>query len=198
MRDKKKCEKLKPPPPSNPPKVTLTGKDTDFTLSPMEAQTMKFFGGMMTSGSIHQLTHEDLQTSGFDGWWNSVEKLIGCIESGDGRSTFIAQILPWDGAAGGRLDTIIRHTDTRNKRRVRDFFTKSKTLPPILGECIKHDSMQTPPPSRACPGHQLILLSRYLGKTNRTRGGGFFITLAPAGVLGPWTGPRGPKPVIEI
>ena len=39
-------------PPVDPPKVTLTRKDTDFTLSPTEAQTMKFFWGMMRSQSI--------------------------------------------------------------------------------------------------------------------------------------------------
>ena len=88
-------------PPVDPPKVTLTGKDTDFTLSPMEAQTMKFFGGMMRSESIHQVTHEDLQTSGFDGWWNLVEKLIGCIEWGKGKSTFIAHANPPMGRDGG-------------------------------------------------------------------------------------------------
>ena len=140
-----KVSPMGPLPMANPPNVTQTGKDTDFTLSPMEAQTMRFFGGMMRSDSIHLVTHDDLQTSGFDGWWNPVEKLIGCIEWDDGRSTFIAHTLPWDGAAGGRLDTIIRHTDARNKRRVRDFFSKSETLPPIPGECIFHDSMHTPP-----------------------------------------------------
>ena len=122
---------------------------------------MKFSWGMMRSESLHQVTHVDLQTSGFGGWWNPVEKLIGCIEWGKGKSTFIAQTLPWDGAAGGRLDTIIRHTDARNKRLVRYFFSQSKTLPPILGECIKHDGTPTPPPSRSCPEHQLILVSRY-------------------------------------
>ena len=52
-------------------------------------------------------------------------------------------------------------TDARNKRRVRDFFSKSKTLPPILGECLKQDETLVLPPSGSCPQQQLILLSRY-------------------------------------
>ena len=75
----------------------------------------------MRSQTIHQVTHEDLRASGFDGWWNPVEKLIGCVEWGQAKVTFIAQTLPWDGAMGGRLDTKLRHTDAHNKRRIRDF-----------------------------------------------------------------------------
>ena len=97
------------------PKITLTGDNTDFILSPTEAQTMIFGGGMMRSQAIDQVTHEDLQVSGFDGWWNPVEELIGCVEWSLGKVTFIAQTLPWDGAMGGRLDTILRHTEAQNR-----------------------------------------------------------------------------------
>ena len=61
--------------------------------------------GMMRSQVIARVTHEELLGSAFDGWWNPVEKLIGCVEWGPGKVTFIAQTLPWDGAMGGRLDT---------------------------------------------------------------------------------------------
>ena len=62
---------------------------------------------MMRSQAIDQVTYEDLLVSGFDGCWNPVEKPIGCVEWGLGKVTFIAQTLPWDGAMGGRLDTIL-------------------------------------------------------------------------------------------
>ena len=52
-------------------------------------------------------------------------------------------------------------TDARNKRRVRDFFSKSKTLPPILGGCLKQDEIPVLPPYGSCPQQQLILLSRH-------------------------------------
>ena len=45
----------------------------------------------------------------------TAERLIGCVEWGLGKVTFIAQTLPWDGAMGGRLDTILRHTEAQNR-----------------------------------------------------------------------------------
>ena len=92
----------KPTPAPLPPKLTLTGKSTSFTLSLVEAPTMSYFWGMMRSREIAQVTHDELLSSGFDGWWNPVEKLIGCIEWGRGETTFIAKTLPWDGAMGGQ------------------------------------------------------------------------------------------------
>ena len=62
---------------------------------------------------------------------------------------------------GGRLDTMLRHTDAQNKKRVRDFFGKLNTLPRILGECLRQECDPALPPSGSCPQQQLILLSRY-------------------------------------
>ena len=62
------------------------------------------------------------------------------------------------------LARLSNDTDARNTGLVRDFSSKSKTLPPVLGECIKHEGgTQPPPPSGSCPAHQLILLARYRG-----------------------------------
>ena len=49
------------------PTLTLSG-NTDFTLAPLEAQTMSYHGGMMRSRSIAQVTSDDLSTVGFVGW----------------------------------------------------------------------------------------------------------------------------------
>ena len=62
---------------------------------------------------------------------------------------------------GGRLDTLLPHTDAQNKKRVRDFFGKLKTLSPIVGECLRQECDPALPPSGSCPQQQLILLSRY-------------------------------------
>ena len=62
---------------------------------------------------------------------------------------------------GGTPRHILRHTDAQNKKRVRDFFGKLKTLPRILGECLRQECDPALPPSGSCPQQQLILLSRY-------------------------------------
>ena len=69
------------------------------------------------------LTHPILNNEGFEGWWNPVEKVLGQIDFGGGRCVFIAHTLPWDGAPGGRADTILRYTDKKDRN------LNVKTLP---------------------------------------------------------------------
>ena len=89
-----------------------------------------------------------------------MEKLIGCINYPNGTRAFIAQTLPWDGAVGGRIDTIIRYTDHRNKRIVRDFLSTTPTLQPIIGECMKNTAHLLNTPQQT-PLSRIVLLSRY-------------------------------------
>ena len=75
--------------------------------------------------------------------------------------TFIAKTQPWDGAKGGRFDSILRFTDPPNKKRVRDFFSPSQPLPPVLGECISVSTLPPTKPPVRCAGQNVVLPSRY-------------------------------------
>ena len=102
---------------------------------------------------------QDIKSHGFEGWWSPVERLVGIIEFNH-KTFFLAQSLPWDGAAGGRLDTILKHTEPKNKHRVRDFFSQLQPISSILSESIKIDLQRTS--GTACiPPLPIILLSRY-------------------------------------
>ena len=101
---------------SQVPKLCLTGKEAPFTLSPLEAQTMIRLGGMMRSINVGGVSTSLLEDKGFDGWWNPVESLIGCIDWGGGHMTFIAKTQQWDGAKGGRFDSILRFTDPQIRK----------------------------------------------------------------------------------
>ena len=98
---------------------------------------MNYMVGMVRSPNIAQVTPDILNNEGFEGWWNPVEKMLGQIDFGEGRHVLIAHSLPWDGAPGGRADTILRYTDRKDKKLVRDFLQNVKTLPPLVGECEK-------------------------------------------------------------
>jgi len=145
----------------NIPKLCLSGKEAPFTISPLEAQTMTKLGGMMRSINVVSVSNQLLDENGFDGWWNQVENLIGCIDCGGGDITFIAKTQPWDGAKDGCFNSIIRFTDPPNKKRVRDFFSTSQPLPPVLGECISVSALQPTKPPVRCATQNVVLLSRY-------------------------------------
>ena len=119
------------------PLLSLSG-ETDFTMGSLEAFNMPYMDGMMRNRSIGLVNREVLCEGGFDGWWSPVEKLIGCINYPNGTRAFIAQTLPWGGAVGGRVDTILKYVDHRNKRIVQDFLSTTPTLQPIIGECAKN------------------------------------------------------------
>ena len=61
----------------------------------------------------------------------------------------------WDGATGGRLETILRCTDFQNLRRVRSFSSRANLLDPLIGEC---SSCEVPSMEL---GPQMALLSSY-------------------------------------
>ena len=112
----------------------------------------KYFFGRTTRATV--------TCEGFEGWWNPVEKMLGQIDFGEGRHVLIAHSLPWDGAPGGRADTILRYTDRKDKKLVRDFLQNVKTLPPLVGECKKeYKSRCSPCASRT--KQPVVFLSRY-------------------------------------
>ena len=146
--------------PVPPPSITLVG-ETDFTLAPEDAASMTFLQGMMRSPLISNVTPKSLNDFGFQGWWNPVHKLIGCLEFPCGKVVMFIQNSPWDGACGGRMDTILRFTDHKNKKIVRDFLTTVKILPPLIGECFALQSQMDSPPIAVSTDLSLVFLSRY-------------------------------------
>ena len=47
----------------------------------------------MRSKEITLVQCDALHERGFDGWWNAIEKLLGCNEWGDGHAAFIIHML---------------------------------------------------------------------------------------------------------
>ena len=111
---------------------------------------MQYMDGMMRCRDIGVVSQDVWCASGFDGWWSPIEKMVGCIDYPNGTKAFIAQTLPWDGAVGGRVDTILKYIDHRNKRLVKDFLSTTPTLQPIIGECASN-SAQLADPHRKIP-----------------------------------------------
>ena len=55
----------------------------------------------------------------------------------------LVHTLPWDGAAGGRMASIIQETERRNKSRVRDFLRDVRLLYSLLSEIIVSTNQKT-------------------------------------------------------
>ena len=76
--------------------IPLIG-DTDFTLSPIVAQTMVCRQKIMVHPRIANVSLPALSQSGFDGWWSPMEKLFGCLHIGD-LNVPLVRSTAWDGA----------------------------------------------------------------------------------------------------
>jgi len=66
----------------------------------------------------------------------------------------------WDGALGGRVDTILRYTERSKRKKARDFLSNVKLMPPLVAECFREqrrrearDLMRAPEP--------FVFLARY-------------------------------------
>ena len=67
---------------------------------------------------------------------------------------------PWDGAEGGRLQSIVRHSTRKNKRLVMKFFENFEALNGVVGEILSAVKV------RACAGpmplsQPVVIMSRY-------------------------------------
>ena len=135
--------------------LSLIG-DTDFTLSPMVAQTMVCRQKIMVHPRIAQVSLPVLSQSGFDGWWSPMEKMFGCMHIG---STNILRLrsTAWDGAPDGRLGAIMRDTLRRDQHVTRDVFKDYQQLPCVLAEISQHHDNDP----RQFPAVPMILLSRF-------------------------------------
>ena len=70
--------------------------------------------------SMTGVSQESLYESGFDGWWDPVDKLFGYFLFYGTPILLITQV-PWDSRPNGRLDIVHRFTSRLNKGRVQFF-----------------------------------------------------------------------------
>ena len=100
-------------PQASPVTLTLLGH-SDFTISPHQSMNMQCVGNMMRAPGISGIKVSDLDQGGFYGWWSPTDTLIGTLQTLQG-SIHLVHTLPWDGAAGGRMASIIQETERQNK-----------------------------------------------------------------------------------
>ena len=72
---------------------------------------------------------------GIHGWWAPMDRLLGVLKTSFGHIRLV-NTLPWDGSAGGRVDSIIHETEPKNKGRVRDFLRDVKPLYSLVSELL--------------------------------------------------------------
>ena len=101
---------------------SLTLSNTaDFSLSGATDTCLPCGDGLLMSPNIRTVTLDSINSEGFTGWWNPVDRLWGSMQL-PGVSVMLVHTTAWDGSPGGRVDTIMRNTHRANKGRVRDFF----------------------------------------------------------------------------
>ena len=104
------------------PALYLSGR-TDYTMGAYESQYMEFHGGFMHSKLIYTATLSSINSDGFDGWYNPVDRLLGCIVV-RGTSIMLFYSVQWDGSPGGKVGTILRHTEACLTCYEPDFFLR--------------------------------------------------------------------------
>ena len=102
---------------------------------------------------------------GFQGWWNPVDRMLGCLEF-DSQNVILANTVPWDGSVGGRIDAIMKYTEPANKLLVQNFLTQVTPLKALVAECRKsatlcHSVYQKQHERKSTPQTGVMLISRY-------------------------------------
>ena len=160
----KVTEELRSAYPNTRVNVTLTGA-MDFTLAPDTLRTMSIVSKMCRAVNIAEVTPNRVEGEGFQGWWNPVDRMLGCLEFA-GQSVVLANTVPWDGSVGGRVDAIMKYTEPANKLLVRNFLAHVTPLKAVVAECTKsatqpHSKYQNQLEGRSNPGAGVMLISRY-------------------------------------
>ena len=65
-----------------------------------------------------------------------MDRLLGVLKTSFGQIRLV-NTLPWDGSAGGRVDSIIHETEPKNKGRIRDFLRDVKPLYSLVSELLR-------------------------------------------------------------
>ena len=114
---------------------------------------------MFVAKNVHQATPEALCQSRFIGWWTPADRTFATATVADKTFQFISTT-PWDGAEGGRLRSIIRHSTGKNRRLVMKFFENFDALNGVVGEILSAVQMCAcagPMP----PSQPAVIMSRY-------------------------------------
>ena len=139
-----------------PVQITLPGTVELIHHSPDETVLAH---DMFVSRTVHLVTPETLCQSGFSGWWSRADRTFATAEVAGHHVRFI-HTLPWDGAEGGRLQSIVRHSTRKNKRVVMQFFRNFDALNGVVGEILSAETegVDTGPSSQSRP---VVIMSRY-------------------------------------
>ena len=105
----------------------------ESVLSPSE--------GIHIAKQVHQVTTDALTAGGFTGWWSPTDRIFAQVSSPAGtESVLFVNTTPWDGATGGRVQTVIKHSTRHNRGRVQRFFASYDPLQAVLGEILRPSS----------------------------------------------------------
>jgi hypothetical protein len=105
----------------------------ESVLSPSE--------GIHIAKQVHQVTTDTLTAGRFTGWWSPTDRIFAQVSSPAGtESVLFVNTTPWDGATGGRVQTVIKHSTRRNRGRVQRFFASYDPLQAVLGEILRPSS----------------------------------------------------------
>ena len=117
-----------------PPEVVCSfSPHSDFTMAPQVGATMVPSGGIMAAPTCPLMTIDDLKEVGFYNWWAPVDRLFGSILIGN-QTVWLVTATPWDGAANGRISTVLRHVHKKQQGRVARFL---KAFHPCLQSAEK-------------------------------------------------------------
>ena len=142
-------------------KCHLTLVDTwGYTVAPVCSANKIFKTGTMRSQHISEVSKEKIEAEGFKGWWSPVERVFGCFQWG-AHDIFLVNTIPWDGAPGGRVDNIIKHTEPLQKHRVRNFFKEVSILGSVISERLNPHANPPLPSTQPHEPVPVTLMSRY-------------------------------------
>ena len=108
---------------------------SDFTMAPQMGTTMVPSGGIMAAPACPFMTVDNLKEVGFYNWWAPVDRMFGSIVMG-GQTVWLITATPWDGAANGRISTVLRHVQKRQQGRVARFLKAFHPLLAVRGEIL--------------------------------------------------------------
>ena len=117
-------------PPCVPQKIDY---HPESVLSPSE--------GIHIAKQVHHVTTDALTAGGFTGWWSPTDRIFAQVSSPTGTASILfVNTTPWDGATGGRVQTVIKHSTRRNRGRVQRFFASYDPLQADMGEIMRPSS----------------------------------------------------------
>ena len=149
-----------PKPADLPLEVRCTFSDnSDFTMAPRNAACMIPSGKIMTAPSCPAMTIDSLREVGCYQWWAPLDSMFGSVQVGS-ETVWLIKSTPWDGAANGRISTVLQHVHKKQRGRVANFLKAFHPLLAVRGEILNPmcwpDSQQL-----SAASFPFVLFSRY-------------------------------------